>query len=92
MRARLIDVAAVLDRIVDAASRGVKVRVLCGGRHGISECDILDTFASLRVMRRAGAKIHKQKKRINALHVMEQENIQSATKKEEHLIILKHVL
>lgn len=54
--------AAVLDRIVDAASRGVKVRVLCGGRHGISECDILDTFASLRVMRRAGAKIHKQKK------------------------------
>jgi len=54
--------AAVLDRIVDAATRGVKVRVLCGGRHGISECDILDTFASLRVMRRAGAKIHKQKK------------------------------
>lgn len=54
--------AAVLDRIVDAASRGVKVRVLCGGRHGISECDILDTFASLRIMRRAGAKIHKQKK------------------------------
>lgn len=54
--------AAVLDRIVDAASRGVKVRVLCGGRHGISECDILDTFASLRVIRRAGAKIHKQKK------------------------------
>jgi phosphatidylserine/phosphatidylglycerophosphate/cardiolipin synthase-like enzyme len=54
--------AAVLDRIVDAASRGVKVRILCGGRHGISECDILDTFASLRVMRRAGAKIHNQKK------------------------------
>jgi len=54
--------AAVLDRIVDAAARGVRVRVLCGGRHGISECDILDTFASLRVMHRAGAKIHKQKK------------------------------
>lgn len=53
--------ATVLDRIVAAVDRGVKVRVLCGGKHGISECDILDTFSSLRVMHRAGAKVHKQK-------------------------------
>lgn len=52
---------AVLDRIVAAAARGVKVRVLCGGRHGISDIDVLDTFSSLRVMRHAGVKIHKQK-------------------------------
>ncbi len=28
--------AVILDRIADAADRGVKVHVLCGGRHGIS--------------------------------------------------------
>jgi cardiolipin synthase A/B len=51
----------ILDRIADAAERGVHVRVLCGGRHGISDWDILDTFASLRTLRRCGAKVHKQK-------------------------------
>ncbi len=51
----------ILDRILAAADRGVKVRVLCGGRHGISEWDILDTFSSLRVLHRAGIKVHKQK-------------------------------
>jgi cardiolipin synthase len=30
--------------------------------HGISEYDVLDTFASLRTLRRFGAKVHKQKK------------------------------
>jgi cardiolipin synthase A/B len=53
--------AAILDRIADAAHRGVKVHVLCGGKHGISEWDILDTFASLRTLRRFGVKVHKQK-------------------------------
>lgn len=53
--------AVILDRIVAAAERGVRVRVLCGGRHGISEWDILDTFASLRTLRRFGVKVHKQK-------------------------------
>jgi phosphatidylserine/phosphatidylglycerophosphate/cardiolipin synthase-like enzyme len=53
--------ASVLDRIIEASSRGVKVRVLCGGRHGISDGDILDTFSSLRVMSRSGVKVHKQK-------------------------------
>ena len=35
--------------------------MLCGGKHGISEWDILDTFASLRTLRRFGVKVHKQK-------------------------------
>jgi cardiolipin synthase A/B len=53
--------AVILDRLVAAADRGVKVRVLCGGKHGISEWDVLDTFASLRTLRRFGVKVHKQK-------------------------------
>jgi phosphatidylserine/phosphatidylglycerophosphate/cardiolipin synthase-like enzyme len=53
--------AVILERIAAAADRGVKVRVLCGGKHGISEWDILDTFASLRTLRRFGVKVHKQK-------------------------------
>ena len=32
--------AVMLDRIISARERGVKVRVLCGGRHGISDWDI----------------------------------------------------
>ena len=40
--------AVILERLAAAADRGVKVHVLCGGKHGISEWDILDTFASLR--------------------------------------------
>ena len=54
--------AVILDRIAAAAERGVKVHVLCGGRHGISDWDVLDTFASLRTLRRFGSvKVHKQK-------------------------------
>jgi phosphatidylserine/phosphatidylglycerophosphate/cardiolipin synthase-like enzyme len=53
--------AVILDRLVAAADRGVKVRVLCGGKHGISEWDILDTFSSLRTLGRFGVRVHKQK-------------------------------
>lgn len=53
--------ATILDRILAAADRGIAVRVLCGGKHGISDWDILDTFSSLRVMHRSGVKVHKQK-------------------------------
>jgi cardiolipin synthase len=53
--------AVILERIVCARERGVKVRVLCGGKHGISDWDIYDTFASLRVMRRFGVKVRRQK-------------------------------
>lgn len=53
--------AVILDRIAAAAGRGVNVHVLCGGRHGISDVDVLDTFASLRTLRRFGVKVRKQK-------------------------------
>jgi phosphatidylserine/phosphatidylglycerophosphate/cardiolipin synthase-like enzyme len=53
--------AVILDRLLEAADRGVHVRVLCGGKHGISDWDVLDTFSSLRVLKRFGVKVHKQK-------------------------------
>lgn len=53
--------AVITDHLAAAIERGVKVHVLCGGKHGISEWDVLDTFASLRTLRRFGAKVHKQK-------------------------------
>ena len=53
--------AVILDRIAAAADRGVKVKVLCGGKRGISDWDVLDTFASLRTLRRFGVKVRKQK-------------------------------
>jgi phosphatidylserine/phosphatidylglycerophosphate/cardiolipin synthase-like enzyme len=53
--------ATILERIVQASRRGVHVRVLCGGRHGISEWDVLDTFASLRVLSHLDVKVRKQK-------------------------------
>ena len=54
--------ATILDRLLQARSRGVRIRVLCGGRHGISEWDVLDTFASLRALQRYDVKVHKQRK------------------------------
>ncbi|MDM7938479.1 MAG: phospholipase D-like domain-containing protein [Cyanobium sp. CZS 48M] len=53
--------AVILERIISARERGVKVRVLCGGKHGISDWDIFDTFASLRLMARFGVKVRRQK-------------------------------
>jgi len=53
--------AVIVERIVAARDRGVKVRLLCGGKHGISDWDVYDTFAALRLMARAGVKIKRQK-------------------------------
>lgn len=63
--------AVILDRILSAADRGVHVRVLCGGKHGISDWDVLDTFSSLRTLKRFGVKVHKQKNfRLHAKLIM----------------------
>lgn len=35
--------------------------MLCGGGHGLAGVDRLDTFASLRVLKHFGVKVHKQK-------------------------------
>jgi cardiolipin synthase A/B len=53
--------ATIVERLVGAQERGVHVRVLCGGRHGLSDYDVLDTFASLRLLQRAGIRVHRQK-------------------------------
>jgi len=53
--------ATIVERMVAAQERGVHVRVLCGGRHGLSDYDVLDTFASLRLLQRAGVRVHRQK-------------------------------
>ena len=54
--------ATVLARLVEAQARGVHVKVLCGGKHGISDTDIPDTFSSLRILGRFGVKVHRQKR------------------------------
>ena len=54
--------ATVLGRLVEAQARGVHVKVLCGGKHGISDTDIPDTFSSLRILARFGVKVRRQKK------------------------------
>jgi phosphatidylserine/phosphatidylglycerophosphate/cardiolipin synthase-like enzyme len=53
--------AVILERIVAARQRGVKVRVLCGGKHGLSDWDVYDTFSSLRMMALFGVKIRRQR-------------------------------
>jgi cardiolipin synthase A/B len=53
--------AVILERVIAARERGVKVHFLCGGKHGISDWDIYDTFSSLRIMERYGVKVRRQK-------------------------------
>lgn len=53
--------ATILDRLAEAQDRGVHVRILCGGKHGISAWDIPDTFSSLRILKRFGVKLRRQK-------------------------------
>jgi phosphatidylserine/phosphatidylglycerophosphate/cardiolipin synthase-like enzyme len=53
--------ATVIDRLAAAQRRGVRVRVLCGGKHGLSAWDTHDTFASLRILGRDDVKVRRQK-------------------------------
>ena len=57
---KLTDIT-ILDRLLDAHTRGVKIRFLCGGAHGIQPWDICDTFSSWRALARAGVKINRMK-------------------------------
>jgi phosphatidylserine/phosphatidylglycerophosphate/cardiolipin synthase-like enzyme len=52
----------ILERIISARERGVKVRVLCGGKHGLNPWDVPDTFSSLRIMQRFGVKVRRQQR------------------------------
>ena len=49
----------ILERIVAAQERGVHVRVLCGGKHGVKEYDLVDTLSSLRLLRSTKVKVHR---------------------------------
>jgi phosphatidylserine/phosphatidylglycerophosphate/cardiolipin synthase-like enzyme len=51
----------VLERILEAIRRDVRVRILCGGKHGLHQPDMMYSFALWRLMHKAGAKVHKQK-------------------------------
>src|SRR6516164_343270 len=53
--------ATVIDRLSAAQGRGVRVRILCGGKHGLSPWDTHDTFASLRILGRDQVKVRRQK-------------------------------
>jgi cardiolipin synthase A/B len=51
----------ILERLADAIRRGVHVRLLCGGKHGLHQPDLMHSFAQWRLAHLAGARIHKQK-------------------------------
>ena len=58
---KLVD-APVLDRLLAAQTRGVRVRFLCGGGSGLSQWDFLECFSSWRILQRSGIKVRHQKK------------------------------
>ena len=51
---------AILDRVLAAADRGVRVHVLCGGQQGIEDWDLLANLSSQRILLRAGVRLRKQ--------------------------------
>ena len=51
---------AILDRVLAAAARGVRVRFLCGGQQGIEDWDLLANLSSQRILLRAGVRLRKQ--------------------------------
>ena len=53
--------AVILDRVLAAQSRGVHVRILCGGKHGIHYYHLQDCFSSWRILHRHGIKVRRQK-------------------------------
>ena len=53
--------AGLLSHLLMALARGVKVRYLGSGQKGVREEDLYEHAASLRILRQAGAKIHKVK-------------------------------
>ena len=51
----------VFERIHAALRRGVNVRVLCGGKHGIHQPDLMYSFALWRIFHETGGKLRRQK-------------------------------
>ena len=53
--------SAILDRVLGACARGVTVHYLCGGRHGIENDALIETYSNQRILARAGVKLRKQR-------------------------------
>lgn len=53
--------SAILDHVLEARDRGVKVHLLCGGDHGIEEDNLLETFSHQRILARAGVHLRRQR-------------------------------
>ena len=53
--------SAILDHVLEARERGVKVHLLCGGDHGIEEYNLLETFSHQRILARAGVLLRRQR-------------------------------
>jgi len=51
----------IFERIHAALRRGVRVRLLCGGKHGLHQPDLMYSFALWRLFREAGGRLHKQR-------------------------------
>ena len=51
----------IFERIHAALKRGVRVRLLCGGKHGLHQPDLMYSFALWRLFREAGGRLHKQR-------------------------------
>ena len=51
---------AILDRVLAAVARGVRVRFLCGGHQGIEDWDLMANLSCQRILARAGVRLRKQ--------------------------------
>ncbi len=52
---------AILDRLMEAHARGIKVRILCSGTHGVRAWDRVETFSSLRMMQKFKVPVRRMK-------------------------------
>lgn len=57
---KLLDIS-ILDRLLAAVERGVRVRFMSSGQKGVNLEDLLENAASFRILQRAGALVHRLK-------------------------------
>jgi len=51
----------IIEKLIQAQHRGIEVRILSGGLHGLSLTDIPETSAFMRIIHLAGIRLHEQK-------------------------------
>lgn len=54
--------AAILERVFAARDRGVAIKYLCGGTHGIEDQDLIATLSYQRILGRAGVHLKRQRR------------------------------